>query len=147
MWIPGGTFNFVPSTLTYNGHVTVLVVGSHNLDDPLDTTCVTVQVTNIYDGSGMGPFQVTAHCAQYDFTAMTDGNGFVCLLVQMNAPFTVTAQGTFGGSVWGTPHPSTFTSPNFSSGAGDCGDPIKCPFLGTVPVDFVVGHLLTPLPF
>ena len=140
MWIPGGTFNFVPSTLTYNGHVTVLVVGAHNLDDPQDTTCVTVQVINFYDGSGMDHFQVTAQGTQYAFTATTDANGFVCLLVQKNATFTVTAQGTFAGNFWATPHPSTFMSPNFSSGGGDCGDATKCPFLGTVPVDFVVGH-------
>ncbi|HBB88250.1 MAG TPA: hypothetical protein DC047_11600 [Blastocatellia bacterium] len=147
MWIPVGTFDFVPSTLTYNGHVTVLVVGAHNLDNDQDTTCVTVQVINFYDGSGVPFFFVSAQGLQYSSTGITDANGFVCLLVEKNATFTVTAQGSMGGNSWGTPHPSTFTSPNLVSGAGDCGDPIKCPFLGTVPVDFITGHLLTPLPF
>lgn len=142
LWIPAGTFNFAPRTQTYNGSMTVLVAVL-NLDTPLDTTCVTVQVTNFYDGSGMAGFQVTAHGSQYDFYGTTDANGFVCLVVQKNATFTVTAQGTFGGSLWGTPHPSTFSSPNLSSGAGDCGDSTNCPFLGTVPVDFAVGHRLS----
>jgi hypothetical protein len=146
MWIPAGTFEFVPSTLTYNGSVPALFTGSYNLDFPQDTTCVTVQVINFYDGSGMGGFQVTAHGPQSDSYGTTDANGFACLLVQTNATFTVTAQGSFGGGFWGTPHPSTFTSPNISSG-GNCTDPTKCPFLGTVPVDFVTGHLRTPLPF
>lgn len=147
VWIPAGTFGFVLGTLTYNGSISVLVAGAHNLDNPQETTCVTVQVINIYDSSGMGGFQVTAQGLQYSFTAVTNANGFVCLLVDRNSTFTVTAQGTFGGSFWATPHPSTFTSPNFSSGGQDCGDLNKCPFLGTVPVDFVVGPLPPPVQF
>ena len=149
MWIPAGTFNFVPSTLRYNGHVTVLEVGSHNFDEVSDTTCVTIQVVSFFDGSGMPGFQVTAHCAQFDSYGTTDANGFVCWLVQRNATFTVTAQGTFGGTFWGSSQQSTFTSPDFSSGAADCGDPTKCPFLGTYSVSPVIGigHLLTSLPF
>jgi hypothetical protein len=148
MWIPVSTFHFVPSTLTYNGTVTKSNL-AHNLDDPQETTCVTIQVINFFDGSGMGGFQVTAYGPQYDSYGSTDANGFVCLLVEKNSTFTVTAQGVFGGTFWGTSQPTTFTSPNFSSGTGDCGDPTKCPFLGTVSVSFVVGtgHLLTALPF
>jgi hypothetical protein len=148
MWIPGGTFDFVPSTLHYDGHVTVLVVGAHNLDYPQDTTCVTIQVVNYFDGSGMPGFQVTAQGLQYTETGVTDANGFVCLLVQKNSTFTFTAQGNFNGSFWGNSQQSIFTSPNFSSGAADCGDSTMCPLLGTYPVSFVVGtgHLLT-LPF
>jgi hypothetical protein len=138
-WIQVGNFDFVPRTLTYNGSVTSFG-GAHNLDEPQDTTCITVQVVNMYDGSGMPNFSVTAHGQQYDSSGTTDSSGFVCLLVQRNSTFTVTATGMFGGNFWGTPNPSTFMSPNFSSGAADCGNGCTtCPFLGTVPVDFLVG--------
>lgn len=138
-WIQVGTFEYVPRTLTYNGSVTSFG-GAHNLDDPQDTTCIMVQVVNMYDGSGMPNFSVTAHGQQYDSYGTTDSSGFVCLLVQRNSTFTVTASGIFGSNSWGVPIPPTFTSPNFSSGASDCGNGCTtCPFLGTVPVDFLVG--------
>lgn len=138
-WIQNGTFQYIPSTLTYNGSV-IRFGGSHNLDDPQDTTCITIQVVNSYDGSPMPNFSVTAHGPQYDSQGVTDGSGFVCLLVQRNATFTVDAIGSLGGNTWGTPHPPTFTSPNFSSGASDCGNGCTtCPFLGTVQEDFFVG--------
>jgi len=150
MWIPVSTFEFVPSTLTYHGTVTKSGL-AHNLDSDQDTTCVTVQVVNIYDGSGMGFFFVTVQGLQYSSTGTTDANGFICLLVDRNSTFSVTAQGSTGTLNWATIHPSIFTSPNFSSGKLDCGDATNCPFLGTVPVDFITGlstgNLLTALPF
>lgn len=145
-WIQVSNFEFVPHTLTYNGSVTSFG-GVHNLDDPQDTTCVTVQVVNMYDGSGMPNFSVTAHGQQYDSYGTTNNSGFVCLLVQRNSTFTVDAFGTFGSNTWGTPNPPTFTSPNFSSGAADCGNGCTtCPFLGTVPVDFFVSTGQARLP-
>ena len=139
-WVPAGTFGFVPAGLTYNGSV-VPFGGLHNLDETQSVTCVTVQVVSIWDGSGMGGFQVTAHGPQYDSYGTTDGNGFVCLLVDTGATFTVTAFGTVGATFWSSPQPPTFTAPNFSSTAEDCGDSVKCPLLGTVAVDFVVGGI------
>ena len=140
VWIPVGSFNFVPRTLTYNG--TIKRSGlAHNLDNPQETTCITVQVINLYTGLGVGGFQVTAQGAQYSSSGSTDVNGFVCLLVETNTTFTVTAQGVSGGMFMATPHPTNFTSPNFNSGQPDCGDPIKCPFLGTVAVDYTTGQL------
>lgn len=138
-WVQVGSFVFVPNTLTYNGSITSFG-GSHNLDEPQDTTCITVQVVNMYDGSPMPNFNVTAQGQQYTFTGTTDSSGFVCLLVQRNATFTVSSMGVLSGNTWGTPNPPTFTSPNFSSGAADCGNSCTtCPFLGTVPLDFLVG--------
>jgi hypothetical protein len=138
-WVQVGNFEYAPRTLTYNGSVTSFG-GVHNLDDPQDTTCITVQVINMYDGSAMPNFSVTAHGQQYDSYGTTNSSGFVCLLVQRNSTFTVDATGSFAGNFWGTPNPPTFTSPNFSSGAADCGNGCTtCPFLGTVPVDFFVG--------
>jgi hypothetical protein len=138
-WIQVGNFDFAPATLSYNGSVTSFG-GSHNLDDPQDTTCVTVQVVNMYDGSAMPNFSVTAHGPQYDSQGTTNSSGFVCLLVQRNASFSVDAWGMIGTSYFGTPNPPTFTSPNFSSGAADCGSGCTtCPFLGTVQVDLIVG--------
>lgn len=139
-WIHVGSFVFVPRTLTYNGTITRFG-GAHNLDDPQDTTCVTVQVTNFYDGSGMPNMQVAVQGLQYTSTGTTDANGFVCLVVQRNASFSVTAQGSpyGGGSFWGTPQPATLVAPNIASDATNCGDPSLCPFVGTIPVDFVTG--------
>lgn len=42
-------------------------------------------------------------------------------------------------SFFATPFPPTFTAPNFSSGAGDCGNAATCPLLGTIQVDLLVG--------
>ena len=139
-WIQVGDFAFVPRTLTYNGSVTSFG-GVHNLDYPQDTTCVTVQVTSLDNGSAMPNFSVTAHGPQYDSFGTTDSSGFVCLLVQRNASFTVEAHGNIGASYFGTPGIfPTFTSPNFSSGAADCGKSCtSCPFLGTVGVSLIVG--------
>ena len=109
---------------------------------------MTVQVINPYDTSGMpglGGAWVQAQGLQTTDTGTTNGQGFARLLVEKGASFTVTAQGALGGSNYGTPVPVPFTAPNFSSGPGDCGDPVKCPLLGTVPIDFIVGtghHLL-----
>jgi hypothetical protein len=138
-WIQIGNFDFAPGTLTYNGSVTSFG-GAHNLDDPQDTTCVTVQVIKLWDGSPMPNFNVTAHGPQYDSPGITNTSGFVCLLVQRNASFSVSASGMIGTSYFATPFPPTFTSPNFSSGAADCGNSCTtCPFLGTVQVDLIVG--------
>jgi hypothetical protein len=139
LWMQIGNFAFAQDTLTYNGSVTSFG-GAHNLDDPQDTTCVTVQVVNAWDSTPLANFSVTAHGPQYDSYGTTDSNGFVCLLVQRNAGFSAEAWGTFGGSDYGTPSPlPTFTSPDFSSGAGDCGDPTRCPFVGTIYADLIVG--------
>lgn len=138
-WVQVGTFEFAPGTLTYNGSVSSFG-GAHNLDEAQDTTCVTVQVVNMFDGAAMPNFSVTANGPQYASYGTTNASGFVCLLVQRNASFTVNASGTVGSSHYATPNQPTFTSPNFSSGAADCGNGCTtCPFLGTVQVDLLVG--------
>jgi hypothetical protein len=139
LWTQIDNFVFAPNTLTYNGSVTSFG-GAHNLDDPQDTTCVTVRVVSSWDSTPMPNFSVTAQGLQYDSFGTTDSDGFVCLLVQRNASFTAHASGQYGGSDYGTmdPYP-TFTSPDFSSGAAACGDPERCPFVGTIHVDLVVG--------
>jgi len=139
-WIQIGNFDFVPGTLTYNGSVTSFG-GAHNLDDPQDTTCVTIQVVRCWDSTPMPNMNVHAYGLQYDSFGTTDSNGFTCLLVQRNASFLVEASGYYGGpySYYGTPNPPTYTAPDFSSGASDCGNPVMCPFLGTVQVDLIVG--------
>jgi hypothetical protein len=138
IWMHAGTFGWVPSTLTYNGTVKRFG-GAHNLDDPQDTTCVTVQVINLYNGAGLPNMSVTAQGLQYASYGTTNANGFVCLVVDRNANFTVTAQGSVGGTFWGTPHPVVLMSPNIASTASDCGNQTLCPFVGTVPADFAVG--------
>jgi hypothetical protein len=92
---------------------------------------------------------VIAHGGQYDSQGTTDANGFVCLLVQKSSSITLEAYGSVGSSFWSTPpwmHP-TFATPNITSGAGDCGDPVKCPLLGTVPVDLIVGGIAAQTTF
>jgi len=143
LWVQVGTFQYVPDTLTCDGTITRFADANgntqHNLDDPQDTTCVTVQVLNTWNSAPMANMTVAAHGAQFTFTGTSNANGFVCLLVQRNASFTVDAYGQVGSSYYATPHQPTFTAPNFSSGAGDCGDPVACPVLGTVLIDLLVG--------
>lgn len=138
IWVQSGNFNFIPRTLTYNGSITRFG-GSHNLDDPQDTTCVTIQVVRMWDNAPMPDFYVIANGSQWYSWGTTDANGFVCLLVQRNASFTAESSGSLGMSDYDTPEPATFTAPDFSSGEIDCGNPVLCPFLGTVQVDLIVG--------
>jgi hypothetical protein len=144
-WVQIGYFDRDFPGLYYNGYVTSLG-GAHNLDDPQDTTCVTLRVANFFDNAPLPNMQVTVHGLQYNSYGTTNSNGLVCLLVQRNATFTVTASGTIGSSHYGTPYPATFTSPNFSSGTADCGNSTTCPLLGTVYMSLIVGlshrHLL-----
>jgi len=142
VWIHAGSFDFVPSTLTYNGNI-IRFGGPQNCDEPQDVVCITVQVTSVWNSAPMANMTVVAHGGQYDSYGTTDANGFVCLLVQKNSSITLEAYGTIGSTFWSTPPwmQPTFTTPNITSGAGDCGDPVKCPLLGTVPVDFIVGGI------
>lgn len=139
LWIQSGVFDYAPDTLTYNGSVQSFG-GAHNLDNPQDTTCVTVQVVSWWNNTPLPNMLVYAQGAQYTSQGTTDANGFVCLLVERNSTFTVTAQGNpFGSGFWGTPQPVVLTSPNIASNASNCGDPVQCPFVGLVPADFAVG--------
>jgi len=115
--------------------------GAHNLDNDQLTTCVTVQVVDLYSNTGLGGMFVQVQGSQYTFSATTNSSGFVCLIVDRNAPFSVTAQGTPTGysSYWATPHPINLVSPNIASGATNCGDPVLCPFVGTIQVDVITG--------
>lgn len=140
LWDQVGGFEFVPSTLTYNGSVTSFG-GAHNLDDPQDNVCVTIKVED-WLGNAMPNANVIAHGAQYDSMGTTDASGFVCILVQKNASFWAEASGVTTGNTYFTSFPfgqQNFMSPNFSSGINNCGDPQLCPFVGTVIVDYAVG--------
>jgi hypothetical protein len=137
-WIPGGTFIFNPSTLTYNGdhHSSG---GQYNLDHWLTECCITIKVINISTGAPMDGFWVQADGGQYTSWGTTNADGLVCLIVEMNSTFIVTANGTVGTSDYGTPNPPTLTSPNINSHQSDCGDPVRCPCAGSVFVDLIVG--------
>jgi hypothetical protein len=140
-WTQVGSFDFAPGTLTYNGKMTQFG-GSKNLDEAEQITCVTIQVIRWWDLLPMPSLSVVAHGPQSDSYGTTDANGFACLLVPRNTTFSVEAFGDLGSSAYGTPTQPSFTSPNFSSGDSDCGDPEKCPCLGTVMVDLIVNHSL-----
>lgn len=135
-WVQVDSFTLAPGTLTYNGTI-VRFGGAHNLDDPQETTCITVQVVRWWDSLPMPNFSVTAHCSQSDSYGTTDSNGFVCLLVDRNAPFSVEAHGSYSGGSYANPYlPANFSSPDIESGEGDCGGP-DCPFAGQVLVDIL----------
>lgn len=136
-WNQLGSFALARGGLTYNGSVSSFG-GAHNLDDPQDTVCVTLKVED-YWGHPMPFASMTAHGLQYDSYGTTDANGFVCLLVQRNASFSVTGLASVGGSHYSTSMQQSFMAPDFSSGAGDCGDPARCPYVGTAYLDLVVG--------
>lgn len=137
-WVEVGAFEFDQKKLSYNGSVTSFG-GVHNLDDPQDTVCVTIRVVRYSDSMPIPNANVTAGGLQYSSTATTNVAGYACLLVQRNAQFSVTAYADIGTSHYATISATTFSSPNFSSGAGDCGDPNLCPFLGNHFVDLAVG--------
>jgi hypothetical protein len=141
-WIQtGASFDLGPERRTYHG-VVKSPAGVHMMDDPLNTTCVTVQLINPYDGSGLKDMLVQVNGSNYGFSAVTDVHGFVCLVVARNSPFSLTAQGSpYGsGSFWATPNPVTLVSPDIGSSAANCGDPSLCPLVGAVPAYFVVGR-------
>jgi hypothetical protein len=116
-----------------------------NLDNPLDTTCITVKFVDVY-GSNAGPIAnalVEATGVTYNTisSGYTNNQGLVCLLVKINSAITIKAYdpaypGTFIG-------PLTATSPNIVSGASDCGDATLCPLIITVEQD---ARLLNPAP-
>jgi hypothetical protein len=136
-WIEVGNFTFEPETLSYNGSVTRFG-GPQNLDDPQETTCVKVQVVRLWDGVPAANMNVVVDGLDYSSTGVTDSNGYVCFLVQRNAQFLVTASGQIGTSSYSSyPQGQSFMAPNFASSAGDCSDPILCPFLGQVTVDLI----------
>jgi hypothetical protein len=143
LWLQVGSFDFERSSLSFNGTITRFADANgntqHNLDDPQDTACVTVQILNTWNLVPMANMTVQAQGAQFTFTGTSNASGFVCLLVQKNASFTVSAYGQVGSSNYATPFPPTLTAPNIISGATDCGDPVKCPNVGAVYVDLVVG--------
>jgi hypothetical protein len=135
-WAQIKTFELERSTMTYNGTVDRFG-GQFNLDDPQTTTCVRIRVIWPSVPTPMPNFTVVAHGLQYNSYAMTDSNGFACVLVGRNSSFTAEAWGSVGLSPYLTPTPSILTSPDFSSGAGDCGDPNLCPYVGDVMVDVI----------
>lgn len=140
LWNQVGNFDFVPDTLTYNGSVTSFG-GEHNLDNPQDTVCVTLHVQDFL-GNAIPNATVVAHGAQYSSPGTTNASGDVCVLVQRNAGFWAEAYGQTSGGTYYTSAPfgqQNFTSPNFSSGAGDCGDSDLCPQVGNIIVDYAVG--------
>jgi hypothetical protein len=137
LWNQIGDFDLAPEGLTYNGSVTSFG-GAHNLDDPQDTVCVTIKVEDHW-GHAIPFANMTVHGAQYSSSGTADAAGFVCLLVQRNASFSVTGFASVGGSHYMTNAQQSFMSPDFSSGAGDCGDPSLCPYVGTANLDLVVG--------
>jgi len=143
-WIQVGTFSLAPGSLTYNGSVKRLG-GQYNLDDPQNTTCVTVRVVNMWDGAPMPDMYVEAQGDQYYSWGWTGANGLVCLLVQRDGYFQVNASGTVNGSFYGTPNPPTLHAPDFCSNEDDCGNPTMCPLVGEVQVDLIVGGGLSAL--
>jgi hypothetical protein len=140
-WVEVGSFEWAGSTLTYNGHVERFG-GPQNLDDPTMVTCVTIRTVDDWFHNPLPSASVTAHLSQSNSYGVSNASGYVCLLVERNAPFSVTGSVVFGGSNYVSIAPMNFMAPNIQSGAADCGDPVKCPYLGDLQLSLVVG--LTP---
>ena len=113
-----------------------------NLDNPLDTTCITVKFVDIF-GANAGPIAnalVEAKGVTYNTisSGYTNSAGLVCLLVKINSAIEIRATDPVLNTVIG---PITVMSPNIVSGASDCGDPTLCPLITTVEQD---ARLLSP---
>lgn len=150
-WIEEGEV-VLTEQLVYSGTITRFD-WDWNVDNPLDTTCITVKFIDIY-GSNAGPIAgalVEATGVTYNTisSGYTNSQGLVCLLVKINSAITIKAYDpNYPGTYIG---PLNVQSPNIVSGASDCGDPVLCPLVITVQQDAVmiprksandsVGHL------
>ena len=137
-WVEVGSFEWARSTLTYNGRVERLG-GAQNLDDPTMVTCVTIRTVDAFFHNPLPFASVTAQLSQSTSYGVSDANGYVCLLVERNAPFSVSGGLVLGGSHYMSVVPMNFMAPDIQSGAADCGDPVKCPYIGDLELDLVVG--------
>jgi hypothetical protein len=142
-WVLVGHFLLDPPTLTYNGTITRLG-GAGNLDTDLEIVCVTIRVVTVWNGQPLANMLITAEGPNWISTGTTNASGLACLLVGKNQTFTAKAEGMVGSSSYGTPVKPTFQGPNFNSGASDCGNSERCPLLGTIEADLIVG--IGPVP-
>ncbi len=136
-WVEVSNFAWSPNTLTYNGHVERFG-GAQNLDVPARTTCVTIRTMD-YWGNVVPFASVTVQLSQSTSYGTSDANGYVCLLVERNMPFTPTAYADVGSSHYTTTGPTVFMAPDIASDTTNCGDPTLCPYLGDLPLDLAVG--------
>jgi hypothetical protein len=144
-WIEAGTLIRSNDGLTYNGTIDTLDV-NWNGDDPVDTTCIRVQVfephfPNPPHGSPAVNSHVTATGVSYNGSSdgYTDSNGFVCLLVKRNSQVSLQAFSTQVSSYVSVP--IVITTPNIASGAADCGNLARCPLVQEIDLDIIVGGL------
>lgn len=137
-WVEVGSFEWARSTLTYNGRVERFG-GAQNLDDPTMVTCVTIRTVSDWSLLPLPFASVTVQLSQSISYGVSDANGYVCLLVERNAPFSATGTAVLGTSYYGSIAPMNFMAPNIQSGAADCGDPVKCPYIGDLKLSLVVG--------
>ena len=141
-WIEAGTLIRSDDGLTYNGTINTIDV-NWNGDDPVDTTCIRVQVfephfPNPPHGPPAVNTHVTATGVSYNGSSdgYTDSNGFVCLLVKRNSQVSLQAFSTQVSSYVSVP--IVITTPNIASGAADCGNIARCP-LQEIDLDIIVG--------
>lgn len=130
-WIEEGVVRRPDLGLVYSGTINRFD-WSWNVDDPLDTTCITVKFVNVYSHPGpIANALVEATGVNYNTisSGYTNSQGLVCLLVKINAPISITAYDPYPIG------PLYVTSPNIVSGAADCGDPVRCPLVMTVESD------------
>jgi hypothetical protein len=138
MWNQLSDFNLTPKTFLLNGNINRLG-GEHNLDNWQDTACVTIKVVKAYYLTPVPNSNVEVTSMQYNYTAMTNSNGSVCLCVSKNSDFQIEAYGGLEMDNYHTIQPYTFHSPDIVSDLNNCGDPVLCPLLGTVEIDLAVG--------
>jgi hypothetical protein len=143
-WMEAGTLIRSDDGLTYNGTISTLDV-NWNGDDPVDTTCIRVQVFEPhFPNPPHGPPAVNSHVTatgvSYNGSSdgYTDSNGFVCLLVKRNSQVSLQAFSTQVSSYVSVP--IVITTPNIASGAADCGNLAKCPLAQEIDLDIIVGR-------
>jgi len=134
----------VSDQLVYTGTITRFD-WEWNVDDPLDTTCITVKFIDVF-GSNQGPIAnalVEATGVTYNTisSGYTNSQGLVCLLVKINSAITIKAYDPLYPNF--PIGPLNVMSPNIVSGASNCGDSTLCPLIMTVEQD---ARLLKPDP-
>lgn len=140
-WLPAGTLGLSDDGLTYNGTISVVNV-SWNGDDPLDTTCIRIQLFEPgFPTHGPPAANCYVEAAGSSYTGLsygyTDANGQLCLLVKLNAQVAIDAH-CAPHPTWGIPPFLIITTPNIVAGAADCGNLAKCPIVEVV-LDIITG--------
>lgn len=127
LWIEEGTLSRAPGRTSYIAFLANLIT-SWNADDPLNTTCIKLQILN--DNNQPAPQGTMVEAEGVDYSglspiAYSDSNGYVCLSVKRCATVRVKAFDPANPAI--NSCPVRISTPCHSANSNDCGNPSLCP--------------------